>query len=228
LIEKASFEFVALADQDDVWLPNHLLSSIKRLSVTPGMPSMTFSSVTEFGEKINLESIWPSRFPGKDIRTILTENVARGCTFVLNSKAINLIKLHKPKHAIMHDWWILLLIYSSGRVTWSTIPEIRYRIHQNNSVGRKSSFRIRLNRFFKNLMSKNWVTVDQSHEILINFGWSMSSEKRHEIGSFLLEIGSPLLYGRWKLVLWHHRYRSDLTDELALRLAFLLKRRGPI
>ena len=64
LIEKATYDFVALADQDDIWLPNHLLSSIKRLSVTPDMPSMTFSAVMEFGKNLKSETIWPYRFPG--------------------------------------------------------------------------------------------------------------------------------------------------------------------
>jgi glycosyltransferase involved in cell wall biosynthesis len=52
LIEKATYEFVALADQDDVWLPHHLISSINRVSATPEVPSMSFSAVAEFGKVV--------------------------------------------------------------------------------------------------------------------------------------------------------------------------------
>jgi rhamnosyltransferase len=224
LIEKATFEFVALADQDDIWLQNHLLSSLNRLTKTPDIPSMTFSAVTEFGEELKSESIWPNRFPGEDIKTLLTENLARGCTFVFNSKATNLIKQFKPKNAIMHDWWILLLIYSSGNVSWSNLYEVRYRIHQNNAIGGKLSFRIRLNIFLKNFKNRDWRIRNQAEELLENYSWSMSGQKRNEIGSFLRGLDSPLFAGRLNLVLWSHRFRSALIDEIVLRLFYLVKR----
>ena len=225
LIEQATYDFVALADQDDIWLPSHLISSIKRLAVTPDMPLMTYSAVMEFGENLKTESIWPNRFPGEDIRTILTENLARGCTFVLNSKAINLIKFQQPENEIMHDWWILLLIYSSGKVSWSTIPEVRYRIHENNAVGSKPVFSVRLKRFFENVKNRNWKIFNQVEELLKSYSWSMSGQKRHEIGSFVRDLDSPLLTGRFALVLWRHRFRSALIDEVALRLTFLIMKR---
>lgn len=226
LINQATQRFVALADQDDVWFPNHLVDSINRLIMTQDLPSMTFSSVLEFEDSGNNEKLWPVRFPGDDIRTVLTENLARGCTFVLNSAAINLINLHKPKNAIMHDWWILLLILSSGQVTWSTKAEVRYRLHQNNSVGGKPNLKIRLNRFCENFRGRDLSTVRQAEELFSNFSWSMSSQKRHEIGSFLRDVYSPLLTGRWNLILWSDRLRSTYSDELAVRVAFIAQKRG--
>jgi len=226
LIEKSTYEFVALADQDDIWLPHHLISAIKRLSKTPQLPSLTFSSVTEFSQESNNGSVWPVRFPGSDIRTIVTENLARGCTFVLNSKAIDLIKLYQPEKAIMHDWWILLLIHSSGNVTWSTKPEVRYRIHQNNAVGSSPSFKVRISRFFNNLKARDWLVINQADELLSNYKWSISSQKSHELGSFLRDIKSPLLTGRLHLVISNLRFRSNFLDEFAVRVAFLLQRQS--
>lgn len=226
LIEKSTYEYVALADQDDIWLPQHLISAIKRVSETPELPSMTFSSVTEFSQESNKELIWPVRFPGNDIRTIVTENLARGCTFVLNSKSIDLIKLHQPENAIMHDWWILLLIHSSGIVTWSTAPEVKYRIHQNNAVGGSPNFKVRSSRFFKNVKGQDWMVINQADELLRNYKWSMSSQKSHELGSFLRDIKSPFLTGRLHLVLSTARFRSTILDELAVRFAFTLQKRS--
>ena len=225
LIEKSSFEYVALADQDDIWLANHLISSIHRISKTPDSPSMTFSSVTEFVEESGTESVWPLRYPGDDIRSILTENLARGCTFVLNSKSIDLIKLHKPESAIMHDWWIFLLMFSSGSVTWSTSPEVRYRIHQNNAVGGTPSLKLRLFRFFKNISQDDWMVINQADELLENYSWSMDGQSRHQLGSFLRDVKSPLLSGRFNLVLSRHRFRTDYLDEFAVRLAFIFQKR---
>ena len=225
LIQKATYEFVALADQDDVWLPHHLTTAINRLSNTPDLPSMTFSAVAEFSEEKEGESIWPKRFPGADVRTLITENLARGCTFVMNSKSINLINLHQPKNAIMHDWWILLLIYSSGSVTWSLLPEVRYRIHQNNAVGIKPTLKVRIKRFQDNYRAREWSIVLQADELFEKYFWSMSSHKRHEIGSFVRGIESQLITGRCNLLFWPHRYRTNILDEIAVRLAVLIHRR---
>jgi glycosyltransferase involved in cell wall biosynthesis len=225
LMDQSTFEFVALADQDDIWLPHHLISAINRLSETPDLPSMTFSAVSEFGLEKENESIWPKRFPGLDIRTIITENLARGCTFVLNSKSIDLIKLHKPENAIMHDWWILLLIFSSGRVTWSTFPEVRYRIHQNNAVGSSPKFQNKLGRFFKNIRERDLIVIKQVDELLREYSWSMSSQSRHELGSFLRDAKSSLFAGRINLVLWSHQFRSNFLDEIAVRFAFIIQKR---
>jgi hypothetical protein len=150
--------------------------------------------------------------------------LARGCTFVLNSKAIDLINLHQPKNAIMHDWWILLLIYSSGIVTWSTKPEVKYRIHQNNTIGASPSFKVRLGRFLNNIKEPDWMVTNQADELLQNYKWSMSSQKSHELGSFLRDIKSPLLTGRLHLVLSGIRFRSSILDELAVRVAFALQK----
>ena len=225
LIEKSTYEYVALADQDDIWLPLHLVSAIKRLAETPDLPSLTFSSVTEFVQESGAESIWPDRFPGNDIRTIVTENLARGCTFVLNSKSIELIKIHHPKNAIMHDWWIFLLIFSSGSVTWSTSPEVRYRIHQNNAVGGTPSFKVRLFRFLKNINQHDWMVINQADELLENYSWSMDGHSKHQLGSFLRDIRSPLVSGRFYLIISRHRFRSEILDEFAVRLAFIFQKR---
>ncbi len=230
LIEKANYKFVALADQDDIWLPHHLITAVKRLSTTPDLPSLTFSAVEEFNDEKETTSLWPERFPGEDIRTIITENLARGCTFVLNSKAVNLINLHKPVNAIMHDWWILLLIYSCGCVTWSNSPEVRYRIHKDNAVGGRPSFKQRLNRFLKNLEERDWKVISQITELFAMYGWSMSSQKRHELGSFLRDANSTLLTGKCNLVFSPKKFRSNFFDEVAIRLGFLIhkrQRKGP-
>ena len=224
LIEKATYEFVALADQDDIWLPNHLLLSLNRLAEDTNSPSITFSAVTEFGEKLKYETIWPSRFPGEDIKSILTENPARGCTFVLNQKAVKLICLHKPMSAVMHDWWILLLLYTSGKVSWSEIPEVKYRIHSYNVIGGKHSFSIRLSKYINSLKNGDWKIVSQAEELLTRYGELMSIHKRLQLLSFLREFSSPLSTGRLNLVLWPRRFRAGINDEIAVRLHIICSR----
>jgi glycosyltransferase involved in cell wall biosynthesis len=224
LISQAKLGFVALADQDDIWFPNHLHDSIIRLLNTQEMPSMTFSSVLEFEDtNVNVKR-WPGRFPDNDIRSILTENLGRGCTFVFNSKAINLINFYKPKNAIMHDWWILLLISCTGNVSWSHSPEIQYRIHPNNSVGRTPRFKERLGRFLKTSMNGRWMVIDQIDELLRNYGPYMQPKSRDVLSLFLIRYSSKSKIERMKLFAWTGRYRSTLIDEIAVRMVLLTRK----
>jgi glycosyltransferase involved in cell wall biosynthesis len=222
LIQQSSTEYVALADQDDIWYSSHLISSISRLSTSPQEASLTFSSVSEFGDLIRKQSVWPNRFPGEDIRSIVTENLSRGCTFVMNSKAIQLINLHMPKAAIMHDWWILLLMFSCGNVSWGKSPELNYRIHESNSIGRSPRLFIRCKRLKKNFSRKNWPVIEQSKELLDVYGWTMNGQVRFQLASFLDDLSSSRLTGRWNLVFWKNRYRSSILDEVIVRLLLLL------
>jgi glycosyltransferase involved in cell wall biosynthesis len=226
LIKDARHNYIALADQDDVWEPNHLINSIKRLSNSPDLPSLTFSSVLEFGESLSIERIWPSRYPSPDIRSILTENLGRGCTFVFNSKATKLINIYKPKNAIMHDWWLLLLIYATGSVTWTEEPEVRYRIHQNNAIGNSSSFQTRFRRFILNKPFKCWHVHRQSEELLKSFGWSMNGQAKHQLETFLEDLNSPRVNGRWGAILWRNRYRTSLLSEVVVRTIICFYKRG--
>lgn len=224
LINHATKDFVAIADQDDIWLPNHLHDSIIRLKNTEEMPSLTFSSVIEFEDSSNELRLWPTRFPDKDIRSILTENLARGCTFVLNSKAINLINLYKPKSAIMHDWWILLLIASTGNVTWSHSPEIRYRIHENNLIGRTPRIKERIFRFFKTYIDGRWMVIDQISELLRHYGQYMQPESRDILSMFLFQFNSRNKIEKMKLCTWTGHYRSTFIDEIAVRMVLLTRK----
>jgi glycosyltransferase involved in cell wall biosynthesis len=61
LIDKATFDFIALADQDDVWFPEHLINSVLRLKSSGNPLTMTFCQVVETNEiSTNYKRIWPN------------------------------------------------------------------------------------------------------------------------------------------------------------------------
>jgi glycosyltransferase involved in cell wall biosynthesis len=58
LIAKAKSKYVALADQDDIWEPTHLINSIDRLASSGDVPALSFTRVSEFGEKNQADAGW--------------------------------------------------------------------------------------------------------------------------------------------------------------------------
>ena len=231
LLRHADSNFVALADQDDIWSPNHLLNSLKRLSDVPDLPALSYSSVLEFNSDHPSHStvLWPSRPPYDSIQSRLLENSARGCTVVINRNALILINMYEPKHAVMHDWWIYILISVSGVTKFGLDPEVKYRIHDNNVIGKSPKFGIKTKRFWNNFTRSSWASIDQMEELFGFYQWSLTSQNKHRIGSLIRDVRSSLLGGKLHLVVAPHRLRVKLIDELAFRLALLnprLKRKG--
>src|SRR5699024_5497942 len=61
-------------------------------------------------------SLIPRR--GVSFENSLIQNVATGCTMVLNQKAVQVLQKEFPKHAVMHDWWIYQVISAVGKVVY--------------------------------------------------------------------------------------------------------------
>jgi rhamnosyltransferase len=223
LLSLSTHDYVALADQDDIWLPNHLINSIERLLPVQQLPSLSYALLEEFNTKGTI-GIFPVIPHPSSVRQILTENPARGCTFVLNGKAVHLINKYKPLNAIMHDWWILLLIFSSGNVVRSQEPEIKYRIHENNTIGMKPGLFNRLSRYVHTFRKRAWAPYSQAEELFTEYEWSMRHVEIGDTADFLTKLRSSLLGGRAKLVLQKGRLRSSLVDDMGVRLIFLARR----
>ena len=67
---------------------------------------------------------------------LLFENIAVGCTSVMNAAARKLILSHRlGEGAVMHDWWCALVVAALGRIHYDPVPRMLYRQHGGNAVG---------------------------------------------------------------------------------------------
>lgn len=128
---------VALADQDDVWLPGKLADALDALAgVDAEQPALYCTGLTVVdGDLRPVGQSVPLRhgpgFPGA-----LLQNIASGCTMVLNQAAVRaVLKAARPYHSV-HDWWIYLLITAvGGRILFDPKPSMLYRQHGANAIG---------------------------------------------------------------------------------------------
>ena len=128
---------VAFADQDDVWLPEKLARGVAALAALPSeVPALACTAqvlvdatLIPFGESPRLRR--PPGFPAA-----LTQNIATGCTILLNRTAATLIAGSRASETTLHDWWSYLVVAAAGgRVLVDPQPLVLYRQHGANAVG---------------------------------------------------------------------------------------------
>jgi len=130
--------YIALSDQDDIWVPEKLQVLWERLSAiddgqTPAMVYSDLTVVDRNGRALN-PSFWNEL--GQDgyrhcLQTLLYGNFVTGCTILMNKQMAELLKT-TPLDVPMHDAWLALIAFSFGRVDVEPKPLVHYRKHENN------------------------------------------------------------------------------------------------
>ena len=136
-------ELVAFSDQDDVWLPHKLRRGIEQLGEAAA-PALYCSRQVLVDQSLRrLCDSAPVRVP-PGLGPALTQNVATGCTVMMNRAAAALVASSQPPGPSLHDWWSYLVVAAAGgRVVADPEPTVLYRQHGGNAVGAPPSRRRR-------------------------------------------------------------------------------------
>lgn len=127
---------VALADQDDVWLPGKLLRALQMLERVPAQrPALYCSRQTLADANLRPLRVSTGARRGPSFGNALVENVVTGCTAVLNPPGLCVAAQEVPGVAHMHDWWLYQVISALGDVIYDDVPSVLYRQHGGNVVG---------------------------------------------------------------------------------------------
>ena len=126
---------VAFSDQDDVWLPHKLARSMAQLAAESGPALYCSRQVLVDGDLRRIGESAPVRVP-PGFGPALTQNIATGCTVVLNRPAAEMVAASIPPSSTLHDWWSYLVVAASGgRIVADQEPTVLYRQHGANAVG---------------------------------------------------------------------------------------------
>lgn len=133
----------AFADQDDVWLPGKLARALSALGVNPG-PALYCSRQTLVDDALTPIGVSAPVHRPPSFAAALTQNIATGCTIVMDPAAVTLVASSIPPAGPLHDWWSYLLVTGAGgRVIADPEPTMLYRQHAANLIGAPSSQRHR-------------------------------------------------------------------------------------
>ncbi len=128
---------VAFADQDDVWLPDKLARGVARLSAMPAhAPGLYCARQKVVGADLSPLRVSPRVRGCPGFPQSMTQNIATGCTVMLNQSAAALLADAQEPANTLHDWWSYVLVSASGgQVAVDDTPTVLYRQHANNAVG---------------------------------------------------------------------------------------------
>lgn len=138
------FDFIAFADQDDIWLPNKLQVAAK--SLDSNKSDLYMSNLILWEEKLNKKSIIKKSFPQKKY-DYLFEGGSAGCTYVFTSffgkELKNILKTlnYKDWQFFSHDWFVYFFArLNHFKVVIDKNAYILYRIHDTNVHGQLNTF----------------------------------------------------------------------------------------
>jgi glycosyltransferase involved in cell wall biosynthesis len=130
---------IAFCDQDDVWHPRKLEWAMSVLVNYHHTPALYCASATLTDPALNDIGKLPYPPRGPDFPNALVENIATGCTSVLNRRAVQYLQSPWPSGVLLHDWWAYLVISAVGNVIYDPRPVLSYRQHGRNMVGASAS-----------------------------------------------------------------------------------------
>jgi glycosyltransferase involved in cell wall biosynthesis len=145
LISLASGSYIALADQDDIWLPTKIQKQVEVLQNSEAV-ILCFHDAELMDAEGNqiAESFWQRNgmkiFSGNIFRTekisqsIVEKNFVSGCMTLFKKELIK-YALPFPETVQFHDWWLGFVAAIWGEIKPVTQSLIRYRQHENNVLG---------------------------------------------------------------------------------------------
>jgi rhamnosyltransferase len=216
LLEQTVEDYVAFADQDDVWLPNKLTNQVNLLQNTPGIPSLAHSNSELLVGHRRLPK--RSRCNNHDFFSLAITNCCQGCTIMINDAAKRKILSSLPAEVIWHDWWMGLVVSLTGHIYFGVNTEVLYRIHKNNAIGIPRGWK----RIQNYLMRPSGLIAYQIEEAIIRF--DNHNPLLKEEYAQLREMTSIERKRRLISNLKFLRAQSRNLDEVFLRIAWIIKR----
>ncbi len=133
---------VAFADQDDVWLADKLARGAAALANVPAaMPALYCARQRLVDPALRPLGLSPPVRRPLGFPAALTQNLATGCTLMLNRVAAELVAGSAAPAAADHDWWCYLLVAAGGgRLLSDATPAVLYRQHEGNAIGARAGF----------------------------------------------------------------------------------------
>ncbi|MDC4186160.1 glycosyltransferase family 2 protein [Loigolactobacillus coryniformis] len=153
LLSAAQADFYMFCDQDDVWLPKKIETTLAEMlkKNVAAAPRLIHTDLMVVDQKLQSQKVMFGRDFQDAFRDVLYSNSVTGCTVMINEslRQLLLAQPFDPQQIVMHDWWFALVAAAFGEIDYLAEPTILYRQHGDNTFGADASGFQRLRRFFK-------------------------------------------------------------------------------
>jgi rhamnosyltransferase len=142
-VDFSKFDYIAFADQDDIWSLDKLSHGINKMKVT-GSEAYSASIIAFWGG--GSEKLIDKSQPQREL-DYLFEAAGPGCTYIFTNKAARLIKNYLNTYPELNDFvlhdWLSYAILRHNNYKWiiDSEPKMKYRQHSANQVGANTSLK---------------------------------------------------------------------------------------
>ncbi len=218
-VDASGFDYVAFADQDDIWNLDKLSRHVELIKAENA--ECVSSNVMAFWPDGSQKLIRKSQ-PQKTFDFVF-EAAGPGCSFLMSTWLVN--KLYEEiqssnslaKNVLMHDW-LTYAICRAHKRRWviDPVPSLKYRQHANNVIGANSGIKAIFNRLRK--INDGWYRDEVSKicEVVVGINPDPKLIKL----SGLLKARTFL--SQLKLIPYVFQARRKPLDRVVLALSILL------
>jgi hypothetical protein len=219
------FDYYAFGDQDDIWLPEKISHAVSKLQpVSKNIPALYCSRLELVDEDLNYLQL--SRIPQCiGFGNAIVENIASGCTVVINKSARELILSHHPLKCLVHDWWCYLSVSCFGQIIFDDRSGIKYRLHGSNTIGVATTFIEDVSRRVLSFFSSDKGLFRFSNQVkafIDAFGDSIPESQRSIL--YLIISSKSSFKDRVRLAISGYIWRQRKIDDLIMRILILINR----
>ncbi len=216
-LDLSPFDYVAFADQDDIWLPGKLQRAVECLL---GQGGGGYSSNLLAWEPAN-NHYWMMEKQGTPKKfDYLFQGASAGCTYVLDTQTALLARRHLTTAdgrycaGVSHDWVIYAICRSAG-VPWFRDSQsfIHYRQHSANVYGARSGFAGIIARL--QMISNGWY---RDHILWLEHVITNTADER----KLLARLKRGRINDCFYLATQARDFRRDTGDVWKLRIALIL------
>ena len=151
-------------------------------------------------------------------------NDAPGCTMIFNKELKMRLKNEDEQQIIMHDWWLIIIADTFGKVKFIHQQLTCYRLHSGNSVGTSGNIINRMSRgkLIQRINTRISRQMTQAEFFLRLFSEESIPQNIDRFLNELLDLRTMSVFDRIKFLLVYKPQRGNLLATASFVLWVLL------
>ncbi len=208
LMRASKHDIILFSDQDDIWMSDRVLRSVKALQVTDADYVFGDATIIDEVSRPSGQTLWNDVFfskqereamrSGSGFNVLMRHNVVTGATLGIRRRVLDWVL--PLAEGWMHDGWIALIAEALGTSTMIEDPVISYRRHRHQQIGAVGLHPIRLARFISNQQRSGLELEAQSYRLaaqrLLHLGVGAAKQPNIEARISQLETKAAFLEQR--------------------------------
>ena len=214
LTQRASGQFIAYCDQDDVWLPDKIEVLVSKIHENNLLVYSDLSLINSTSKIIN-KSFRKSNFRlrhvhGKNTFSFLiNRNSVTGCAMLINAKIAKAAVPFPAQDLFVHDHWLAVFSSIYGRIGYIKRPLVLYRLHNQNQIGSKRLANINSIKDYKDIrLYKQTEKYNLVKTKLLNQKQLKEIEKNTEIVNLRIKMSNKMSF--WDAIKLIYFNRRDI------------------